>query len=214
MKIRAVALAAVLACCSAAVQAQGSNIPPLVVDCGNPFVNAYGPFDYRTAAEGQKSIVEVNHFTPAVESLRTGVSGTIASDLDYTLRAFPNHPRALTAMVRLGKRDKTPQPRGAQWPVECYLERAIIFAPDDMTARQIRGTYFATAGRYTEAIRDLEAVIDKYPDNASAHYNLGLSHFELKDYDRALAEAKRAAALGLQLEGLKKKLKAAGKWVD
>lgn len=194
--------------------AQERPIPPLVIDCGNPFVNAYGPFDYRTATPEQKKLVESIHFTQGVETLRSGATGKVASDLDYTLRAFPNHPRALTAMVRLAARDRTPVPAGAQWPMECYLERAVQFAPDDMAVRQIRGTYYATVGRNEDAVRDLQAVVEKHPDNATAHYNLGLAHFALKQYDAAVADARRAAALGLQLEGLKKKLKAAGKWAD
>lgn len=212
--LRAAALAAILVFPVAPSLAQERPIPPLVIDCGNPFVNAYGPFDYRTATPEQKKLVESIHFTQGVETLRSGATGKVASDLDYTLRAFPNHPRALTAMVRLAARDRTPVPAGAQWPMECYLERAVQFAPDDMAVRQIRGTYYATVGRNEDAVRDLQAVVEKHPDNATAHYNLGLAHFALKQYDAAVADARRAAALGLQLEGLKKKLKAAGKWAD
>jgi hypothetical protein len=78
--------------------------------CG-PLANGYGPFDYRTDRTGTTlSIVEDNHFTPAVEQLISGITGSLGAELDYTLRAFPNHHRALLSLVRLGKRLKSPQP--------------------------------------------------------------------------------------------------------
>src|SRR5678816_4417104 len=63
--------------------------------CG-PLANAYGPFDYRTDRTGTTlSIVEDNHFTPAVEQLISGITSSVGGEIDYTLRAFPNHHRAL-----------------------------------------------------------------------------------------------------------------------
>src|SRR5437867_1540176 len=82
----------------ACLAAEGVASQPLG-DCGNPFQNAYGPFDYRTATGDQKTIVEAHHFTSEVESLHAGITGSIGAEIDYTLRAFPNHPRALMAMI-------------------------------------------------------------------------------------------------------------------
>ena len=62
--------------------------------------NAFGPFDYRTERGYNLDVVESYHFTPPVEALIRGSSGTIGGDLDYTLRAFPNHDRALNATIR------------------------------------------------------------------------------------------------------------------
>ena len=66
--------------------------------------NAYGPFDYRDPVSKRDNlpIVESFHFTPDVESLRHGRSGSVLGDLRYTLRAFPNHHRALKSMARYG----------------------------------------------------------------------------------------------------------------
>ncbi len=200
------ALAALAALPAAPVLAQGYG------ECENPFVNAYGPFDYRTATPDQKNIVETNHFTPAVEALRAGKTAAVGSDIDYTLRAFPNHPRALMAMVRLGQQEKTDQPRGARYTVQCYLARGMEFRPDDMNVVQVRGIWLSMQNRYADAIRDFEKVIEEQPNNANAHYNLGLAYFATKDYDRARAEAKTAFDLKFPLEGLKHKLQAVGKW--
>jgi len=205
-------------CVCAALASEGVNSAaptqpgPVVLDCGDPFVNSYGPFDYRTATAAQRNIVESHHFTSDVEALRSGKSATIGGDLDYTLRAFPNHVRALTAMIRLGQREKTASPKGANYPVACYVERAIRYRPDDLAVRQVRGIYLASEGRYPEAIQDLVAVVAQQPDNASARYNLGLAYFETKQYDLAIEEAKRAKDLGFPLDGLIKKLTSAGRW--
>lgn len=72
-----------------------------VPGCGS-LQNAFGPFDYRDPeARGEPlRLVESAHFTPSVESLVKGNSGTVAGDLDYTLRAFPNHHRALYSVAQ------------------------------------------------------------------------------------------------------------------
>ena len=183
-------------------------------DCGNPFVNAFGPFDYRTATPDERGIVENHHFTAQVETLRGGISGSIGAEIDYTLRALPNHPRALMAMVRLGQRDKSNQPRGAHYTVECYIERALQFRPDDANVRQIRGIYMSMQGKHVAAIEDFKAVVAAQPQNANAHYNLGLAYFETKDYEAARAQAKIAQDLKFPLDGLQKMLQQRGKWTD
>jgi tetratricopeptide (TPR) repeat protein len=183
-----------------------------VSDCGNPFQNAYGPFDYRTATPGQRSIVEQHHFTPNIEALQSGNSGTIGNELDYTLRAFPNHPRALAAMVRLGQKEKIRKPHGAQFTVECYLERATQFRPDDPNVQLVRGIYYTLQRKYELAINEFNAAIQQAPDNANAHYNLGLAYFENKQYAQATEQAKIAKTLGFPLDGLKNMLKSAGQW--
>ena len=74
-------------------------------ECG-VLENAYGPFDYRTAEREAKVLVEERHFPAVVETLTAGSTGSLAADIDYTLRVFPNHPRALMAMTRLAEREK------------------------------------------------------------------------------------------------------------
>lgn len=207
-------LVGALAFASPAVHAQGKTTSADTLDCGDVFVAKIGPWDYRTSTQERRNLVELYHFTAAVETLKSGVTGTVGSDLDYTLRAFPNHPRALTAIVRLAQRDRTPMPAGAGYTAECYLERALQFAPDDMAVRQIRGVFYAQAKRYDEAIADLKAVVEQQPNNASAQYNLGLALIEKRDYEGARTAAKRAAELGYPLEGLKKRLQAAGQWTN
>jgi tetratricopeptide (TPR) repeat protein len=178
--------------------------------CG-PLENAYGPFDYRTERE-HLAVVERYHFTPGVESLQGGNTASVGGDLDYTLRASPNHHRALLSMANLALRDKTHKPRGANFTIECYFDRAIRFAPTDGDVYMIYGTYLFRAGDKDIALKEFEVAEKLVGDNANLEYNLGLVYLDAKQYDRSLAHAQRAYALGFPLQGLKKKLIAAGKW--
>ena len=76
--------------------------------CGS-LQNGYGPYDYRSDKDKLR-IVEQYHLTPEVVNLVAGSTGEIGDDLDYTLRAFPNHHVALMAMVKLGEKQKTAKP--------------------------------------------------------------------------------------------------------
>jgi tetratricopeptide (TPR) repeat protein len=180
--------------------------------CGD-LRNAYGPFDYTNSQFAPNlQLVEAYHFTPDVEKLIKGASGYLGGDLDYTLRAFPNHSRALAALAKLALRDKTERVPGAQWSVECYFDRAIRFKPDDAGVRTLYGSYLFKLGRTNEAIEQLSEAVRSGPENATAHHNLGLIYFQKKDYDKAVLHAKKADALGFPLPGLKNKLSEMGKW--
>lgn len=180
--------------------------------CGD-LANHYGPFDYRTSSKELRERIENYHFTPQVEGLIRGQSGfKIGPDLSYTLRVFPNHPRALLSMMRYGEKFKSPQPPDAQYPVECYFERALRFKPDDTTVRMIHATFLSANGRAPEALVELDKVITTAPDNPFTQYNVGLIYFDMKEYDKALVQAHKAMALGFPRTGLRDKLAAAGKW--
>jgi len=175
--------------------------------------NSYGPYDYRTASPRQIQLVEDYHFTPSVEELKHGKSGlTIGGDLDYTLRAIPNHHRALVAMMNLGFKVRKDPPPGAQWPVACYFDRAVRFSADDGAVHTIYGIYMFRRGKITDATAQFE-MAEKLGDNSgNMHYNAGLAYFELGDYDKAVVHAKKAAEVGFSLPGLRDKLQKIGKW--
>src|ERR1039457_1952950 len=89
--------------------------------CGE-LANAYGPFDYRNSAFASNLyLIERAHFTPEVEQGVKGNAGYIGQDLDYTLRAFPNHHRALATMAKLGLKGNSVQVNQAKYPVGCYF---------------------------------------------------------------------------------------------
>ena len=171
----------------------------------------YGPYDYWTDKE-RLPVVEEHHFNTGVETLTRGQEGTLGSDLDYTLRAFPNHPRALMAMMKLSVKEKTQHPHGAKYSVECYFIRALSFRPKDGMARMIYSNYLSNNGKNAEALKQLEAAEEVAGENGNMQYNLGLAYFEAKNYEKSLTAAHRAYALGFDLPGLKGKLVKAGKW--
>ena len=180
--------------------------------CNLDLRNAFGPFDYRNATREQIEIVESHHFTPQVESLIRGQSGTIGGDLDYTLRVFPNHPRALVAMARLARKSGTQTPGGSRYSVDCWFQRALEFQPDDPQVRLAYGVELLREGKPQQAIVQLGLAESLSPNNVNALYNLGLAYFELADYRQSLHYAKRAYALGFPLPGLRDKLNRVGKW--
>lgn len=189
----------------------------LELDACGDLSNAYGPYDYRTATEAQKHLVEKTHFPTHVEHLQRRATGSFGGDIDYTLRAFPNNPRALLAMMKLGAKERALRPQGARWPVECYFDRAVRFAPDDPAVRTVYGLYLISTGQRQAAERELETAreaLKKLGGDRNLSYNLGLAYFNLGNYDAALEQAKTAYALGFPLPGLREKLKRVGKWQE
>jgi tetratricopeptide (TPR) repeat protein len=180
--------------------------------CG-PLANHYGPFDYRTE-RGRLRIVEEFHFTPGVEGLVRGRSGSLGGDLNYTLRTSPNHHRALLATMRFSERLKKLQPPDMEFTVECYLERAVRFKPDDTVSRALFAQYLGKLGRTKEAVAQLDVSVGFAKDNPLSHYNLGLLYAELGEFDKALVQAHTAIKMGLDRPDLKEMLVKAGKWQE
>ncbi|MDC8786156.1 hypothetical protein [Roseateles koreensis] len=197
--------------------------------CGPLRGGHYGPYDYRPDHHKQAAgdqmphsdkrvLVEGAHFTPRVENLvgaqSGGQMGPPGADLSYTLRAFPNNHRALVSVVRYGEKFKTENPPALQYPVECYFERAIRFAPDDVIVRIIYASYLTNKNRHDEAVAQLKISTTLAKDNPFTQYNIGLAYFDLKEYSLALEQAHRAASLGFERSELSDKLKSVGQWQD
>ena len=204
---RVAAGAAVALAASGAARAQAES------PCGS-LQNAFGPLDYRTQRGDALFMVESHHFTREVETLVRGHDSYLGGDLDYTLRAFPNHHRALLAVIRYGEKIKKAQAPDMPRTVECYLERAIRWKPDDTTARLIYATYLVKNARIHDAGEQLEFAARSSADNPFTQYNVGLIYLDAHDYERALRQAHIAYALGFPRPDLKDKLVAAGKWRD
>lgn len=182
-------------------------------DCGT-LANAFGPFDYRTAGRDRLELVESHHFTPKVENLVAGQEGRLESDIAYTLRAFPNHHRALLAMARLMLREKKTKLPNSPYSIDCWFSRAMQFQSDDGQVPAIYGYYLSRVGKPKESAAAFRDAIELGQDSANVHYNLGLVLLDLKDYDGAVEHAKKAYELGFQLPGLRNKLREAGRWTD
>jgi hypothetical protein len=176
----------------------------------------YGPYDYTNPEHFRDKlpIVEVNHFTPAIETLRD--PETAGAHLWYTINHFPNHHGALNSMAKLwrqylAKGEIPPRvPRGK--PPEYLFERAIKFAPHDATVRLLYGIHLQKMGLPERAITLYKQAEELQPSSAEIHYILGLVYAEQKDYQLAVLHAKKAYKLGFPLPGLRNKLIRAGVW--
>lgn len=173
----------------------------------------YGPYDYTNPDHVREKlpVVEGAHFTQNVRTLRSGKSGSVISDIDYTLRAFPNHHQALYSIIRLHTR-KTPNDGrfGWQTPPECYLQRALNFTPRDGRVYTLYGIYLHRRGLYQRAAGKYQQAIEIQERAPEAHYNFGLLLLEMERYEAAREHAREAYALGYPLSGLRDKLAAAG----
>lgn len=183
--------------------------------CGDPFRNHYGPWDIRKAGRYSIEVVEGAHFTPGIESMtRPGTTTTrnMAHDVEYTLNVFPNHHRALITMQRLSERHRADPPPGTERTVECWFDRAVRFTPDDTVVRSLYARYLVKQSRNGEAIKQLETATELGKENPFTQYNIGLVYFEMGEHSRALIQAHRAKALGLNRTELEDQLKKINKW--
>lgn len=196
------------ALCGAVPCHAGSDCPPLAA-------NTATGGDYTNPADRDKlKVVEQFHFTPTVERLERGQSGSIGGDLSYTLEHFANHHRALAALARLAVHEKSARPRGARLAVDCYFGRAIAYRPDDSRVRAIFGGYLLALGQEDAALAQLEEAARLAPRDATNQYNLGLLYVRRKEYPKAREAARQAYDLGFPLPGLRSKLAAAGQWQE
>lgn len=181
----------------------------VAAECGNPFNNGVGPYDYNNGEDRTNMrkipIVEKYHFTPVVESLARGsTSESAMGDIDYTLRAVPNHHRALNAMARFDIEKGGIPPR---WhSAECWFERAIQFRPDDGEVWLIYANWKARKQRNGEALEAYVRAKKLLPDNIEVDYNMGLLYLKMGQYEKALAHAKTAYAGNYPLQGLRHRL--------
>lgn len=182
--------------------------------CG-PVPDEHVQWDYRRATQRQRVEVEGAHFSPQTEALIAGKRGTLGGDMQYTLGASPNHHRALVSLSRWSERLPAQQAPDMRYPIECYFDRAIRFAPDDQVVRMLYARYLSKrSGREAEAVTQLQRAIELSPDNPFTQYNVGLIYFDMRRYDDALTHAHRAMALGMDRTELKQSLVSAGKWTD
>jgi tetratricopeptide (TPR) repeat protein len=79
-----------------------------------------------------------------------------------------------------------------------YFSRPTADSPaiDGAAEADLEGIQAAIdAGNYEEAQADLQAVLEENPDNAEAHFKLGLVHFNMGQYDLAREHFQRSMAL-------------------
>jgi len=144
----------------------------------------------------------------------------VSDDIDFTLRLFPNHHRALVSMSNLEFQvDNAEEQLSRNIEIECYFQHAVIFRPMDGIVRLIYGTYMHKKGMAERRKEFLERAEIQYnialqlmPDSAEVHYNLGLFYYDINKMNLALMHGNKAYELGFPLEGLRDKQKRKGVW--
>jgi len=178
--------------------------------CGS-LDNPYGPYDYTNPLDKKFKlpVVDGHHFDSDVENLIHGQSGSIIADLDFTLRAFPNHHRALNTVARY-------QLSGGDmkgfYSAECYFERALRFKPNDGVVYLIQGNFYYKKGDFKSALQSYKKALEIMPSSAEVNYNLGLLFVKLGKYSKARKFAIQAYKRRYPMAGLKEQLEKSGHW--
>ncbi|SEL62595.1 hypothetical protein SAMN05216359_112105 [Roseateles sp. YR242] len=200
----------------------GHTSAQTLAGCGS-LANNYGPHDYRdwkdlppidpvTKEMSPLQLVEGAHFIDTCEALYKCKRGSIGTDIDYTLRAFPNHHRALVAMMRYGELTRKAQPPEARFTVDCYFRRALVWRPEDAIARLLYVNFLNENKRTAEARQQLQEAARHVGDNAFTIYNLGMVAMDLNEVDMAVDAARRSYGAGMKHPALRQRLEAANRW--
>lgn len=194
--------------------------PPIGMDHFGPY-DYYDPKNHLNGRDGRYdestiTIVTNYHFTQSMIRLEAGRTGPIATDLDYTLRALPNHPIALDTVSRFKIKRSTDiafakRERAMPVSVECYFKRATsIFGNGHPQTWFLWGLHEHRRKQYKDAIVKYKKAIEMGLDSAELHYNLGLAYLKVKIYNEAKKHSDIAYSRGYPLPGLREMLKQKG----
>ena len=75
-------------------------------------------------------------------------------------------------------------------------------------------SFLSRRNRIDEAQKFLDYVVQQAEDNPLTHFNAGLLYFDMKLYDKALAQAHRVMALGMVRTELRDRLTSVGRWKE
>jgi tetratricopeptide (TPR) repeat protein len=203
------------------ITANAKSAPWVGITLGGGFCTGkgqgFGPYDYRLRAsmpEKNLGLVERAHFNSNVERLVKGQSGDLIADIDYTLRAWPNHHRALKSIMRyqLELEAKIRKGKKPNTPVECYFQRAINFSPKDVTTLSLYGRFLRKSGHLQKAKQIYQKALKVAPKNRKIAYAYSFLLIDLKEYEEALKYARLVYEKGKAPNKLKNKLKKLGVW--
>lgn len=203
----------------------------------------FGPYNYYKPPKGALRLVESAHMRTVIAADRhRGNWCAYYGNLDYTLRAFPNHPEALVLMAEyLDAREpctnnnslssssgKSPLELAAAieagaWrerTPDYYFQKGIGYKPKDAPkstvdyaeTRVLYGKYLYSHGRAEDAMTQFKVAIKREPKSAEAHYYLGLILFEKNDTEAAKRYIQTGYKIGQPPAELKQKLINIGQW--
>lgn len=123
------------------------------------------------------------------------------AELDYMLKRWANHPRALNSLVIWAKNTKNFN------KAIKYFQNAIEVDPSIAVTHSLFGILLFHTKDYNKALDHFLKANKLQTDSAEFQYNLGLTYYELGDYKNARIAAQKAYTLGHPLPALRDKLK-------
>lgn len=133
---------------------------------------------------------EKNHLGPAIRTIQSGQYAKAWQDLDFMLRRFVNHPKALEAMAAVASMTNQPP---AAIP---YFENAIRLYPQYALTYAQYGRYLGRIGRHDAAISNLKKATEVDPNLAVAYAWLAGVYTDIGQGPLAKEAAEQAKKLG------------------
>lgn len=227
--------------CAVVPVAYALSAPASDVPYGTDFApddRQFGPLDYYTTKPSNVALVERAHMGFVLANAkRSRNSCEVFQNLDYVMRAIPNHPQALQEMAAyLETSAPCPHATGARsntqaaaasilkgrWRVtdaDAYFHVALNFLtrdthviPRHAETHVLYGDWLRKKGRHDEAMKQFETARNLKPSLADTYYALGLLYLDQKDVASALENAQKAYSLGKPPAELRERLIAAGAW--
>lgn len=190
-------------------------------ECGELVVGKFHkPYDYNNPDDQSRlKALQTHHFTIDVERLWGhskcgGNRCNLAVDIDFTLRHYPNHYRALLSMTNYHLRGYDKTLEEMPFTPRCYFIRALRFRPEDPVLYMLYGNYLAKTDEPEKALQKYKEALALAPESAEANYNIALLYVDRKEYALAREHAKKAYEFGFPLPGLRAKLERAGQWEE
>jgi Tfp pilus assembly protein PilF len=113
------------------------------------------------------------------EGLASGNFQLAIAELDFVLRYWPNHPKALLFMASIAKMQKDPN------LADQYFRKALHFYPQHATTHGQYGHYLVEVGRIEEGINHLHEAIQIDEQLIVAYEWLGEAYYLQGDSKRA-----------------------------
>lgn len=161
------------------------------------------------AAKGSPAIANVEsfHLGPCEKRLAERDYARTLSECGFILKIFPNHPTALLLTA-----DACAQWKSPKCMMDDVFAKAIAINPRVAQTYVLQGIYRHQSKQYEPAIQSFTYALELDPNSMNAHYNVGLTYCETKQFELANEHAQKAYSLGATLPGLRERLTKAGYW--
>ena len=134
----------------------------------------------------------VDSFDKGMEAYTRGGEANYKSALQHFQQALQNEPTYSQAALYLGRTDNALYDEAG---AEAAFRKAIEIDPDYTEARSSFAGMLFDTGNYDEAIRQLDVVLKREPDNTMALYLLAGAYLRKEAYPQSVEAARKAIQL-------------------